>query len=159
MSKVVYLYLNGYTMEQSTALSSFIKYHREQAGLTQEELAHKAGVGLRLVREIEQGKQTLQLDSVNKVLALFGHEMRPQRKAIDPYMIWRNYLNKAVIVQLKNRKEISGVIIDTLKDEEQRIVGWKLVPNANTIAWQQKRDKKLEQIILHNEIQEIQLQS
>jgi len=47
-------------------------------GLTQEDLARRAGVGLRFIREMEQGKQTLRLDKINQVLALFGYEMQPQ---------------------------------------------------------------------------------
>jgi y4mF family transcriptional regulator len=42
--------------------------------LTQPELAEKAGVGLRFIRELEQGKETLRLDKVNQVLQLFGYE-------------------------------------------------------------------------------------
>ena len=48
---------------------------RKEHGLTQEDLAAKAGVGLRFVRELEQGKQTLRMDKVNQVLGLFGHEI------------------------------------------------------------------------------------
>ena len=43
--------------------------------LTQIDLAEKSGVGLRFVRELEQGKPTLRLDKVNQVLALLGHEV------------------------------------------------------------------------------------
>lgn len=43
--------------------------------LTQVDLAEKSGVGLRFVRELEQGKQTLRIDKINHVLALFGHEV------------------------------------------------------------------------------------
>ena len=53
----------------------FIKEKRKQLKLTQPELAERAGVGLRLVRELEQGKQTVQLDKVNQVLSLFGSEL------------------------------------------------------------------------------------
>ena len=48
---------------------------RKAAGLTQVELAERAGVGLRFVRELEQGKPTVRLDKVNQVLALFGCEL------------------------------------------------------------------------------------
>ena len=48
---------------------------RKQFGLTQVDLAEKSGVGLRFVRELEQGKQTLRLDKVNQVLALFGRQV------------------------------------------------------------------------------------
>ncbi|MFC1764607.1 helix-turn-helix transcriptional regulator [Planctomycetota bacterium] len=57
-----------------------IKAMRKAAGLTQLELAQRAGVGLRFVRELEQGKQTVRLDKVNQVLALFGCELGVTRK-------------------------------------------------------------------------------
>lgn len=145
-------------MENSTALSAFIKYHRAQAGLTQQELAAKAGVGLRLVREIEQGKLTLRLDTINKVLALFEFEMRPDRIGIDPYALWRDYMNEAVTITLTNRQELSGILIGEVKDEFQKIAGWKIVPNAKVIAWQKKHDRKLEKTVMHKDILEIRLQ-
>jgi y4mF family transcriptional regulator len=58
-------------------LSEFIKQKRSNAKLTQPELAEKAGVGLRFVRDLEQGKPTLRMDKVNQVLQLFGHELGP----------------------------------------------------------------------------------
>ena len=48
---------------------------RKQYNLTQVELSEKSGVGLRLVRELEQGKQTLRLDKANQILNLFGSEL------------------------------------------------------------------------------------
>jgi y4mF family transcriptional regulator len=56
-------------------LSEFVKEKRNTAKLTQPELAAKAGVGLRFVRDLEQGKETLRLDKVNQVLQLFGYEV------------------------------------------------------------------------------------
>ena len=61
-------------MEQTT-LSKYVKAMRKQYNLTQVELSEKSGVGLRLVRELEQGKQTLRLDKVNQILNLFGSEV------------------------------------------------------------------------------------
>ena len=58
-----------------TSLSDFVKERRKQLNLTQIYLAEKSGVGLRFVRELEQGKQTLRMDKINQVLALFGHEV------------------------------------------------------------------------------------
>ena len=55
----------------------FVKQRRKQAGLTQEELAYKAGVGLRFVRDLEQGKLALRLDKVNQVLGLFNQQAGP----------------------------------------------------------------------------------
>lgn len=63
-----------YYMEQ-TNLSKFVKAMRKQYGLTQVDLSEKSGVGLRFVRELEQGKQTLRLDKVNLILNLFGKEV------------------------------------------------------------------------------------
>ncbi len=56
-------------------LSEFVKEKRGAANLTQTELAEKAGVGLRFVRDMEQGKETLRLDKVNQVLQLFGFQV------------------------------------------------------------------------------------
>ncbi len=53
-------------------LSEFLKQKRRERGLTQLELSIKAGVGLRIIREMEQGKTTLRMDKVNQVLQLFG---------------------------------------------------------------------------------------
>ena len=53
-----------------TSLSDFVKERRKQLNLTQIDLAEKSGVGLRFVRELEQG-----MDKINQVLALFGHEV------------------------------------------------------------------------------------
>ena len=56
-------------------LADFVKEKRKLVKLTQPELAAKAGVGLRFIRELEQGKESLRLDKVNQVLQLFGHEV------------------------------------------------------------------------------------
>ncbi|MCW3789397.1 helix-turn-helix transcriptional regulator, partial [Plebeiibacterium sediminum] len=54
-------------------LIQFVKQRRKQLGLTQQDLAERAGVGLRFIRDLEQGKPSLRMDKVNEVLALFGH--------------------------------------------------------------------------------------
>ena len=61
-------------MEQTT-LSKYVKAMRKQYNLTQVDLSEKSGVGLRLVRELEQGKRTLRLDKVDQILNLFGCEV------------------------------------------------------------------------------------
>jgi y4mF family transcriptional regulator len=60
-----------------TQLSSHIKLKRKQYKLTQPELAVKSGVGLRFIRDLEQGKKTLRMDKVNDVLKLFGEVLGP----------------------------------------------------------------------------------
>ena len=56
-------------------LSITVKMLRKQYSLTQEELSLKSGVGLRFVRDLEQGKETLRLDKVNQLLDFFNYEM------------------------------------------------------------------------------------
>lgn len=63
-------------------IAEFVKSKRNNAKLTQPELAEKAGVGLRFIRDLEQGKSTLRLDKVNQVLQLFGHQAGPVK--IEP---------------------------------------------------------------------------
>ena len=66
-------------------LRTFLKKKRKESNMTQEDLSAKAGVGLRLIREIEQGKNSMRMDKVNQVLALFGSELGviPKQKNDD----------------------------------------------------------------------------
>ena len=57
------------------ALANFVKDMRKKFNLTQVDLADKSGVGLRFIRELEQGKQTLRMDKINQVLRLFGRQV------------------------------------------------------------------------------------
>ena len=61
-------------MEKSI-ISNFVKEKRKQFNLTQVDLSQKSGVGLRFIRDLEQGKKTLRLDKVNQVLSLFGAQV------------------------------------------------------------------------------------
>ena len=65
------------------SLRHFVKQKRKELKLTQEDLALNAGVGLRFVRDLEQGKKTVRLDKVNDVLALFGKEVGVTDKSRD----------------------------------------------------------------------------
>lgn len=60
-------------------LAEFVKERRKEVNLTQEEFAERAGVALTVVRKIEQGKTNLNLDKVNLVLRMFGHELAPTK--------------------------------------------------------------------------------
>ena len=142
-----------------TEISSFLKYHRKRLNLTQEELANKAGVGIRFIREMEQGKQTLQLDKVNQVLSLFGYCISPTKLHIDPYYIFWNFFNKAIKITLNNKIIKYGIIIKEILDEEgNNIVAWKFVSNNNAIKYQKNKDNKLTEIISHSDIQNIEEQ-
>lgn len=61
-------------------IGKYIKEERKKAGLTQEEFALRSGLGLRFVRELEQGKETVRLDKVNQALAMFGMMAVPGKK-------------------------------------------------------------------------------
>ena len=61
-------------------ITNFIKQKRKEAGLTQEEFAIRSGLGLRFVRKLEQGKETVRMDKVNQALAIFGMVAVPGRK-------------------------------------------------------------------------------
>jgi y4mF family transcriptional regulator len=56
-------------------LHEYVKSKRKALGYSREEFAQKAGVGLRFLRELEQGKETLKMDKVNQVLKLLGAQL------------------------------------------------------------------------------------
>ena len=58
-------------------LAVFVRTRRKEVNLTQEEFADRAGVALTVIRKIEQNKTNLNLDKVNQVLKMFGHQMVP----------------------------------------------------------------------------------
>ena len=58
-------------------IGEYVKRERKKAGLTQEEFALRSGLGLRFVRELEQGKETVRLDKVNQALGMFGMRTVP----------------------------------------------------------------------------------
>lgn len=139
-------------------ISDFIKYSRKRTNITQEELAEKAGVGLRFIRDLEQGKESLRLDKVNQVLALFGHKMLPAAEAIlDPYEVLRHYSNIGVHIFLKNRKELYGIMLAPIMTDGQ-IMDWLFISNKNAKRYKETKDKDLLETIKHIEIQHIEKQ-
>lgn len=72
--------------KELTKLAAFVKQRRKTLKINQVELSEKAGVGLRFVRDLEQGKQSLRMDKVNDVLRLFGHELGPVE--MDRTKLW-----------------------------------------------------------------------
>ena len=66
--------------EKKETLGSRISQKRKEAGLTQEEFAIRSGLGLRFVRELERGKETVRMDKVNQALSMFGMKAVPGRK-------------------------------------------------------------------------------
>lgn len=62
---------------KTSEIITLVKSKRKQLGLTQKDLAERAGVGLRFIRDLEQGKESLQINKVNEVLVLFGYKVGP----------------------------------------------------------------------------------
>jgi y4mF family transcriptional regulator len=58
-------------------LAEFVKERRKEVKLTQEEFAERTGVALTVIRKIEQGHTNLNMEKVNLVLRMFGHELAP----------------------------------------------------------------------------------
>lgn len=59
------------------AIAEFVRNSRKESKMTQLELSDLTGVGLRFIRDIEQGKPNLMTDKVNQVLLFFGHLLTP----------------------------------------------------------------------------------
>ena len=141
-------------MADSNYISNFVKDNRNRLNMTQEELAEKAGVGLRFIRELEQGKSALRTDKINQVLALFGYSLIPG-KDLDPYEINTKNFNRNVEIHLKNKSVQYGFIIEAIR-EGNEIKAWKFVSNNNAIEYQQTKKNELITTIQHKDIERIE---
>ena len=152
------MYPIGYNITMNN-VASFIKYQRKKLQLTQQQLAERAGVGLRFIREMEDGKETLQLNKVNQVLALFGFSLTPNKQRLDAYDIFFNYLNKPIKLILTDKTIKYGVLIKEIENPfEHKIFAWNFVSNNNAIQYQQKPTGELIEMIFHDNIQTIENQ-
>lgn len=61
-------------------IGEFIKIQRKKFGLTQKEFALRSGLGLRFIRDLEQGKESLRMDKVNQALNMFDYKVGPVKK-------------------------------------------------------------------------------
>lgn len=127
---------------------TFVKYNRLRFKMTQLDLAQRSGVGLRFIRDLEQGKETLRLDKINQVLDLFGHVIAPlTSKQFDPYSILLNYMQKNIKIQLRDKKEISGLLVGPVYENDE-ITGWRFRPSS-------EQTPSKEEFIAHADIAEI----
>lgn len=141
-------------MTDSTYLAAFIKDLRKRLSLTQEQLAQRAGVGLRFIRELEQGKPTLRMDKVNQVLALGGYSLAPS-KEVDPYDIHRNHFNRNVKIYLTDHRVLYGFIIDDVRQAGD-IKGWRFLSNNKAQEYQQTKSEALITTLLNRDIARIE---
>jgi len=56
-------------------IAKFLKEQRKMNKITQEEFALRSGLGLRFIRDLEQGKKTCRMDKVNQALSMFDCEL------------------------------------------------------------------------------------
>jgi y4mF family transcriptional regulator len=139
-------------MDQSNNLSHFVKFIRSKYRMTQEELAEKAGVGLRFIRDLEQGKETLRMDKVNQVLALFGYRVAPgSSRRKDQWEIIMNHMNRQVRIYLKDKTELAGILLD-YKMEEDKVKTWRFVSNNNALRYRDTKDSSLVQVIKDEDV-------
>lgn len=143
-------------MTQNNYISHFVKYNRNKLGLSQEELAAKTGLGLRFIRDLEQGKQSLRMDKVNQVLAFFGYQAVPGPGRIkDPYDILLNHTTTNVHIYLKNKTVLVGFIMEPITIDKE-IKGWKFLINNNAVEYQKTKDPTLLMNINHADIENIE---
>ena len=63
---------------RNNPIADYVRKQRKASNMTQTELSDLTGVGLRFVRDLEQGKPNLMTDKVNQVLLFFGSTLKPQ---------------------------------------------------------------------------------
>lgn len=137
-------------------ISYFVKYNRAKNNMTQEDLAQKAGVGIRFIRELEQGKLTLKMNKVKQVLSLFGANLIPKKIMPDPYKIFLSYLNKNVNLTLKNKIILNGFIVG-MDVQDHEVKRWEFVDSDNIIEYKKTSNRNLIQNINHIEIDNVEL--
>jgi|GEM_PF-70433 len=139
---------------QDNNISDFIKNHRLRLGFTQEELAEKAGVGLRFIRDLEQGKSSLRMDKVNQVLDLFGYRLRAAR-GIDPHTILNHYMSLPVLITLKDKSVIAGSIMGSSSSIGEKWT-WTFLRKGLSHIYTYSKDDSLLISIPHDDIDNIE---
>jgi y4mF family transcriptional regulator len=140
-------------------ISSFLKYNRARLGLKQEELAKRAGVGIRFLRELEQEKESLKMDKVNQVLRLFGYSLSPvQEKTSSPYSILLNGMQKKITLHLGKNKWISGTLVG-FQTKNGQILRWKIVADEFLKEYKRTNHPGLVQFAEHIDIEKWELEN
>lgn len=88
-------------------IGNYIKTERKKLGLTQVEFAQKAGLGLRFVKELEQGKNTVRIDKVNQALSFLGATLKPVR--VDYSVLHVNTPESVIILEVEDICRRNGV--------------------------------------------------
>lgn len=133
--------------KQRSYIVNFIRENRLKLGLTQEDIAAKAGVGLRFIRELEQGKETVQLAKVNQVLALFRAQLIPGVE-LDGFSIQKEHFKRPVEISLKTGRVLQGQLTGfTYRDN--KIYSWDFEEELRTLPPDTDKEKYT---IIHQDI-------
>ena len=73
-------------MINPSSLSEIIKKHRKAAGLSQLQLAEMAGVGKTVIFDLEKGKETVQLDTLRKILLVLNIKVELQSPLMHKFI-------------------------------------------------------------------------
>ncbi|WGL60041.1 helix-turn-helix domain-containing protein [Pigmentibacter sp. JX0631] len=68
---------NSEIEKKSNPVAKFVREKRKILGYNQDEFAKRIGVGIRFLKELELGKETLRMDKVNQVLIFLGTRLEP----------------------------------------------------------------------------------
>ena len=66
-------------MNNNTLIGQFIRDTRKSLGINQQKLADISGVGINFISQIEKGKETVRLDTTNKVLNTLGYRLTVEK--------------------------------------------------------------------------------
>lgn len=94
-------------MKKKNDISTFIQTERKKLGLSQQEFAEKSGLGLRFVKELEQGKSTVRLDKVSQALDYLGASLKPV--PIDYAMIHENTPDSVIMIEVSDICKKNGI--------------------------------------------------
>ena len=151
-------------------IGKYVKAERKKLGLTQEEFALRAGLGLRFVRDLEQGKETVRLDKVNQALQMFGMEAVPGKIRRDDapgsrvFKLSAAYDMLPVNVILPSDKEQTALTVHGKKRNIRRkdfmfladSCGISEKAAGNLMESVLRRKEKLEQICRQSQLSKIQ---
>ena len=73
-------------MSAPNELGEIVRFHRKKLGLTQIDLALKAGVGKTVVFDVEKGKETVQVDTLRKVLTALNIRVKLESPFMQEYV-------------------------------------------------------------------------
>lgn len=107
-------------------LKDFVKKRRKALKITQETLANKSGIGLHFIRDIEQGKQRLNLQKVNQLLFMFGAKKAPvplskEDRLWDTFWLNQSAIDNILLRFIKAESKLNNFIETSFLPEQQRI--------------------------------------